>query len=120
MKRLLLLVAVALALASLIPVQARQPGPPRTYTCSWTHDGTGGVAETFELVVDGTVAATVPNADPGCTGIVASRACQSPLTMTTNVAHTVYVRAVNVFGAATSDPFSASPPGSRPAGVVIR
>jgi hypothetical protein len=96
-----------------------QPGPPRTYTATWTHDGTAAVADSFEIVLDGAVAVTVPNADPACTGTVAARACTSPLTMTTNVPHTIYVRAVNLFGQAMSDPFSAAPP-SRPAGVVIR
>jgi hypothetical protein len=100
---------------ALVPIEA-QPGPPRTYTCQWTHDPAGGAADSFEVLVDGTVAATL--AASACV-IGTPLRCESPLTMTTNVPHTVFVRAVNIFGQATSDPFSAAPPG-RPAGVVIR
>lgn len=109
------LVAIT-ALSLVLGSVSAQPGPPRTYSCSWTHDSAGGAADTFELVVDGAVSATLPAS--ACTGTPVL-ACTSPLTMTTNVSHTVLVRAVNIFGQATSDPFSAAPPG-RPAGVVIR
>jgi hypothetical protein len=118
MKRLLLSAAVLLALASLIPVQARQPGPPKTYTCSWNHDG--AQTDAYLVVVDSVVVVTVSNDASACAGSGAARLCTSPLTMTTNVNHTVLVKATNAFGEASSDPFSASPPGSRPAGVVIR
>ena len=100
---------------ALVPIEA-QPGPPRTYTCQWTHDAAGGAADSFEIVVDSAVAATVPAS--ACTGTPVL-ACTSPLTMTTNVPHTVLVRAINIFGQADSGPFSAAPPG-RPAAVVVK
>ena len=50
MKRPVLFTLVALALLSLVPVQARQPGPPRTYTCSWSHDGVQ--TDTYTIWVD--------------------------------------------------------------------
>lgn len=94
-----------------------QPGPPRTYTCLWTHDPAGGAAESFQILVDGAVAVTV-NPATACSGTPVL-ACTSPLTMTTQVSHTVIVQAVNLFGEANSVPFTAAPPG-RPAGVTIR
>lgn len=116
MGRLALFTLVALALLSLIPVQARQPGPPRTYTCSWTHDG--AQTDSYAIWVDGAQAVSVLVTN--CTGTAPSLSCSSPLTMTTNVTHTVIVRAENAFGFAESSPFTSGPPGSRPAGVVIR
>lgn len=109
------LVAVTMLSLILGSVSA-QPGPPRTYTCQWTHDSAGGAAETFQILVDGAVSATLPAT--ACTG-TPILACASPLTMTTNVAHIVIVRAVNIFGEASADPFTAAPP-SKPAAVVIR
>lgn len=108
------LVSVAAGLA-LVPVAA-QPGPARTYTVSWTHDPGPAAAEVFQVLVDGAVSVTVPVS--ACTG-TPLLTCTSSLTMTTNVAHVVVVKAVNLFGDASSLPFSAAPPG-RPAGVVIR
>jgi len=112
------LVAVLVAVftgVAFVPLDA-QPGPPRTYTCQWTHDAAGGAADSFEIVVDGAIAATLPAS--ACTGTPVL-ACTSPLTMTTNVPHTVLVRAINIFGQADSGPFSAAPPG-RPAAVVVK
>lgn len=94
-----------------------QPGPLKTYTCQWTHDGVG--TDTYSILVDGAVATTMQNSAAVCPAAT-PRVCSSPLEMTTNVPHVVTVRAENLFGSASSDPFSAAPPGSRPAGVVIR
>jgi hypothetical protein len=94
-----------------------QPGPPKTYTCQWDHDGVG--TDSYAIVVDGVVATTMLNSAAICPAAT-PRVCSSPLTMTTNVAHVVTVKALNAFGEATSDPFSAAPPGARPASVVIR
>lgn len=116
MKRPVLFTLVALALLSLVPVQARQPGPPRTYTCSWSHDGVQ--TDTYTIWVDGAQSVSVPVTN--CTGTAPALSCSSPLTMTTNVAHTVIVKAENAFGWADSSPFISGPPGSRPVGVVIR
>jgi len=114
MKRVALIVAVILAVGAFALVQAQAP---RTYTCLWTHDGVG--TDTYQIVVDGTVAVTVPNDLAHCPAAT-PRVCSSPLTMTTNVAHTVVIRAVNTFGEASSDPFSAAPPASRPGAVIVR
>jgi hypothetical protein len=117
MRRLIIggtfLLSVALGLG--LSVSA-QPGPPRTYTCEWTQDLIGRAPDSFQILVDGAVAATVPMT--ACTGTT-TLTCSSPLTMTTNVAHTVIVKAINLFGEASSVPFSAAPPG-RPEAVVIR
>jgi hypothetical protein len=116
MKTLLAVFALVFIVAGLSVVPTAQPGPPRTYTCLWTHDPAGGVADEFQMWVDGALSVTVP--PTACTGTPVL-ACQSPLTMTTQVNHLVTVKAVNIFGEATSIPFTAAPPG-RPAGVTIR
>lgn len=117
MKTMLAVVALALMVVGLSVVPMAQPGPPRTYTCLWTHDPAGGAAESFEILVDGAVAVTVVPAT-ACSGTPVL-ACTSPLTMTTNVNHVVIVKAINIFGDAASVPFTAAPP-ARPAGVLIR
>lgn len=111
----LLVVAGVLALFSLAP--AAQPGPIHTYTCQWTHDGVN--TDTYEILVDGVQATTMLNTVATCPAAT-PRVCTSPLPMTTNVAHTVIVQASNAFGSASSDPFAAAPPGSRPASVTIK
>lgn len=111
----LALVAIVLMGLGLWTVGMRaQPGPVKTYTCQWTHDGAG--TDGYVILVDGSSVATVAT----CAGVGAERTCTSPVAMTTNVAHVVTVRAENVFGSADSLPFSAAPPGSRPVGVVVK
>jgi hypothetical protein len=117
MKTALAIVALVVMALGLSVVPAAQPGPPRTYTCQWTHDSSGGAAESFQILVDGAVSVTV-NPATACSGTPVL-ACTSPLTMTTQVNHTVIVQAVNLFGEANSVPFTAAPP-VRPAGVTIR
>jgi hypothetical protein len=109
-----LVVAVILALGAFAVVRAQAP---RTYTCLWNHDGVG--TDTYQILVDGTVSVTVPNDVAHCPAVT-PRVCSSPLTMTTNVAHVVIIKAVNTFGEASSDPFAASPPANRPAAVIVR
>lgn len=117
-RRLLLVACVALLLGALTftGVSAKQAGPPRTYTVTWTHDLVG--VDAFTLWVDGTqVGQSVPTS--ACAGVAPTFNCASPLTMTTNVPHLVVVKAENLFGVAASDPFSAAPPAARPAAVKI-
>jgi hypothetical protein len=106
------LLVCAVLLVGMVGMRA-QPGPPRTYTLEWTHDGVG--TDGYTVRVDGLVDMA---AVPTCAGT--PRVCSRPLSMTTNVPHVVTVEAHNIFGSATSDPFDASPPRSRPAGVVIK
>lgn len=113
--RLPLAVLVTMTLASFALVVRSQPGPAHTYTLTWTHDGAS--TDTYTVFLDGALLLTVPNDAAHCAGT--PRTCSTPLTMTTGVSHTVVVRAVNIFGDAASDPFSASPP-VKPSGVVIR
>lgn len=114
--RLPLVVFVVAALAAFAFTVHAQPGPPHTYTCVWDHDGVS--TDHYEIWVDG--AAAVANIQASACMAGPPRVCSSPLTMTTNVSHVVLVKAVNAFGEASSDPFSASPPSSRPAAVVVR
>jgi hypothetical protein len=108
---------VALVFLTLSGLWAQTPGPPRTYTCYWTHDGTNA-DDRYRILVDGVVAVdTVPLSACSVAGTV--RSCTSPLTMTTNVNHVVTVQAVNIFGEASAPPFAANPPKS-PAGVGVK
>lgn len=118
MKQTLALVfVVAVALGFFAVVGAQTPGPPRTYTCYWTHDGTNA-DDSYRILVDGVAAvATVPLS--ACTVAGAVRSCTSPLTMTTNVSHVVSVQALNIFGEASAPPFAADPP-KPPAGVGVK
>ena len=109
MRRLVLLALVLVALTGLA-VHAQT----HTFTVSWTQDTAGGQPDGYAITVDGSRAVVTAT----CTG-TGPLTCTAPLTMTLNVAHTVTVSAFNVFGEATSSPFSAAPPG-RPAAVVIR
>lgn len=96
---------------------AQTPGPPRTYTCYWTHDGTNA-DDSYRILVDGVaVVQSVPLS--ACTVVNTTRTCTSPLTMTTNVNHVVTVMALNIFGEASAPPFAANPPKS-PAGVGVK
>lgn len=116
MRTLALVFAVCLAIGFGLGLVTAQ-GPPKTYTVQFTHDGAN--ADRYDVLVDGTVAATIANDTSACQGTGATRLCAGPLTMTTGVTHVVTVRAVGLFGEAMSDPFSAAPP-LRPAGVVIK
>ena len=114
MKKTLALVFVAaVALGFFAVVGAQTPGPPKTYTCSWNHDGVG--VDSFAVLVDGAVATTTI----ACSGSGPERLCSTPLTMTTNVSHVVLVKAVNAFGEAAAPPFPAAPP-KPPAGVGVK
>ena len=113
MKQVLwMLVVCAVLLVGVVGMRA-QPGPPRTYTLEWTHDGlmTDGYTVRVDGLVDMAAVAT-------CAGT--PRVCSRPLTMTTNVAHVVTIEAYNIFGSAVSPPFSAAPPSSPPSAVVIK
>lgn len=113
-------VAAVLALVFLAfwPVlRAQTPGPPRTYTCYWTHDGTNA-DDRYRILVDGVVAVDSV-ALSACAVAGTVRTCQSPLTMTTNVNHVVTVQALNIFGEASAPPFAANPP-KPPAGVGVK
>jgi hypothetical protein len=90
-----------------------QPGPPKTYTLEWTHDGVG--TDGYTVRVDGLVDLA---AVPTCAGT--PRVCSRPLSMTTQVPHVVTVAADNLFGSAVSAPFSAAPPSSPPSAVVVK
>jgi hypothetical protein len=114
MKRSIIVLGTFLVFVWLGVLLAQTPGPPKTYTLQWNHDGAN--TDNYVILVDGVNTLTVPLT--ACTGT--PKVCTSPLTMTTNVNHVVIVQAVNVFGAASSDPFSAAPPSSRPVGVVVR
>ena len=108
---------IALLLLTLWPLRAQTPGPPRTYKCYWTHEGTNA-DDNYRILVDGVVAVdTVPLS--ACTVVNTTRSCTSPLTMTTNVDHVVTVQALNIFGEASAPPFAANPPKS-PAGVGVK
>jgi hypothetical protein len=108
---------VALLLLTLWPLRAQTPGPPRTYTCYWTHDGTNA-DDSYRILVDGV--ATVQSVPlSACTVVNTTRTCTSPLTMTTNVNHVVTVQALNIFGEASAPPFAANPP-KPPAGVGVK
>jgi hypothetical protein len=109
----LIVILVAVALLWIVPIMA-QPGPVKTYTCTWSHDGAG--TDGYVVLVDGVAVPTVAT----CAGAGAERTCTSPVAMTTNVPHLVTVRAENIFGSADSSPFSAAPPSTRPAAVVVR
>lgn len=104
---------VSLALFALVvATTAQTPGPPRNYTLSFEHDGVNTTG--YEVLVDAVVTpvtVTCNSATP--------RVCSGPLTMTTNVSHTVIVKALGTFGEASSDPFGAAPP-TRPGAVVVR
>ena len=86
----------------------------RTFTCEWTHDGVG--TDGYRVLVDG---ASVP-VTVVCTGTGATRLCTTPLPLTLNLPHVLRVEAYNLFGAATSLPFTAAPPASVPASLVVR
>ena len=86
----------------------------KTFTCEWTHDGL--LTDGYRVLVDGVSAPVTPV----CTGTGAARLCTTPLTMTLNVPHVVRVEAYNLFGSATSLPFSAAPPATVPAAVVVK
>jgi hypothetical protein len=109
--------AVVTSLVWLVPVRAQTPGPPRTYTCYWTHDGTNA-DDSYRILVDGVVAVDSV-ALSACAVAGTVRTCQSPLTMTTNVNHVVTVQALNIFGEASAPPFAANPP-KPPAGVGVK
>lgn len=113
-RRVVLGAVVACVLLAYAVTRAQTPGPPKTYTCTWTHDGT---ADSYQVLVDGVMATMSPR--EACTGTPPTVSCVAPVTMTTNVPHVVTVRAVNLFGEATSDPFSAAPP-AKPAVVGVR
>jgi len=116
-RRLIWSLVAGLILAFYVVTPAQTPGPPHTYTCYWTHDGTNA-DDSYRILVDSVATvATVPLS--ACTVVNTTRSCTSPLTMTTNVSHVVTVQAVNIFGEATSPPFAADPPKS-PAGVGVR
>lgn len=116
-KTLALVFVVAVALGFFAVVGAQTPGPPRTYTCYWTHDG-ANADDSYRILVDGVAAvASVPLS--ACTVVNTTRSCTSPLTMTTNVSHVVTVQALNIFGEASAPPFAADPPKS-PAGVGVK
>jgi hypothetical protein len=112
MKRLLLALSLVLVVGVFLVVPA-QSQTPKTYTCSWNHDGVG--VDNFIVLVDG-AAATITVT---CSGVGATRLCSTPLTMTTGAAHIVVVEAVGTFGTASSDPFDARPP-VKPLAVVVR
>jgi hypothetical protein len=114
MKRAVVLIAARLMVAWLGVLIAQVPGPPKMYNAVWTH--VGG-ADSFDILVDGVVVASAPST--ACTGTAPNLACTYPFQMTTNVPHTLTVRAVNIFGDATSLPFTAAPPAA-PAAVGVK
>ena len=103
---------VVVVLVGMVGVRA-QPGPPKTYTLEWTHDGVG--TDGYTVRVDGLVDMA---AVATCAGT--PRVCRRPLSMTTGVSHLVTVEAYNLFGGAVSSPFSAAPPSSPPSAVVVK
>jgi hypothetical protein len=103
----------AALICTLAVVHHAQSQTPRTYTCTWNHDGVG--VEAFVVLVDGAAAPTTVT----CNGAGPTRLCSTPLTMAASVPHTIIVKAVGAFGEAASDPFVAAPP-SKPAGVLVK
>lgn len=115
--RIVAVLALVTSLVWLFPLHA-QPGPLRTYTCLWNHDGLN--TDSYVVLVDGQPALTISNDAFRCPVAGPPRECRAELPMTTGVVHTVIVKAVNVFGEAPSDPFVTNPPTNRPVGVIIR
>jgi len=114
--RIVAVLALVTCLVWLFPLHA-QPGPLKTYVCLWTHDG--AMTDSYVVLVDGQPALTISNDSFRCPDAT-PRVCRAELPMTTNVSHTVIVKAVNSFGEAASDPFVSNPPSSRPVGVIVR
>jgi hypothetical protein len=106
-------VMAALAFGWTSAVQAQSQ---KTFTFSWYHDGVG--TDSYNIVVDGGAPLSVPMT--ACTGTGSTRLCSASVTLTTNVDHTVLIKAVNIFGTNDSDPFPAGPPKGKPVGVTAK